>query len=161
MTEFITNDLGHIMDRKHRSSSSPWGTFIGTWQAERKPIQLLTECEFQIDSKKVNVSMPTSGAIGTTQQEQAKLNDKSIVPNINIKSTGDKLKVGTPVQTVCSPSQNKEPEPVKTEPVATLEPGNVECSRPESRMAQLEMQSPLKSRPPSSTSEVLTTEQSK
>lgn len=159
-TEIIANDLGHIVDEKHRSSSSPWGSFIGTWQAERKPIQLLTSCEFQIVSKKgVNDTVPTTGTVVATDCDPAEMN--KLAGPANTKSTTDESKIGTPVQTV---SQKQEPEPVKNEPVATLEPGNdrtvvslrvkPQGSGPESQKAHTEVPPPLGSCPPSTISKV-------
>ena len=46
-TEIISNDEGHILIESKRSTSSPWGTFVGTWQAERKPIKLMTRTKLQ------------------------------------------------------------------------------------------------------------------
>ena len=39
-TAIISNDRGHLNPDVSRSTASPWGSFLGTWQMERKPIQL-------------------------------------------------------------------------------------------------------------------------
>ena len=41
-TAIISNDGGHLKPDISRSPASPWGSFLGTWQTERKPIQLKT-----------------------------------------------------------------------------------------------------------------------
>ena len=41
-TQIIGNDRGHLNSNIPRSPASPWGSFVGTWQAERKPIKLRT-----------------------------------------------------------------------------------------------------------------------
>ncbi len=38
----MVNDRGHLNPDINRSARSPWGPFVGTWQAERMPIQLKT-----------------------------------------------------------------------------------------------------------------------
>jgi hypothetical protein len=38
----MVNDRGHLNPDINRSARSPWGSFVGTWQAERMPIQLKT-----------------------------------------------------------------------------------------------------------------------
>ncbi len=66
-TKIITNDLGHIIIEGKRSSSSPWGSFIGTWQAEKPPLKLKTRSKLQkhisrfhyVDIPDVN-KLPTS-----------------------------------------------------------------------------------------------------
>lgn len=157
----ISNDSGHIIDERHRSISSPWGSFIGTWQAERKPIELLTVCEFQIGGKRVKDTMPTAGAVETTQHVQAKKNG---IPSINVEkvlNTGNGSKMGSVAEAnspVHSPSPRQELESIKAEPVQLATDRSMGSpaphgSRPESRMA-LEVQSPLGSRPPSTISEI-------
>ena len=42
-TQVIVNDRGHLNTDINRSPCSPWGSFVGTWQMERKPIQLKTK----------------------------------------------------------------------------------------------------------------------
>ena len=41
-TQIISNEGGHLVPGVPRCSASPWGSFLGTWQMERKPIQLRT-----------------------------------------------------------------------------------------------------------------------
>ena len=41
-TNIIVNDRGHLDPDINRSTSSPWGSFVGTWQMKRKPVQLKT-----------------------------------------------------------------------------------------------------------------------
>ena len=38
----MVNDRGHLNPDINRSARSPWGSFVGTWQMERAPIQLKT-----------------------------------------------------------------------------------------------------------------------
>lgn len=47
VTKIITNDRGHLTNDSTRSVSSPWGSFVGTWQMERKPVQLKTTTRLQ------------------------------------------------------------------------------------------------------------------
>ena len=42
-TKIIANDRGHLNKGIPRDSSSPWGSFVGTWQAEIKPPMLMTK----------------------------------------------------------------------------------------------------------------------
>ena len=42
-TAIISNDRGHLKPDISRSAASPWGSFLGTWQTERRPIQLKTQ----------------------------------------------------------------------------------------------------------------------
>ena len=41
-TSVISNDRGHLNGDMSRSPASPWGSFMGTWQMRRTPIQLKT-----------------------------------------------------------------------------------------------------------------------
>lgn len=55
-TQIISNNRGHLNPSVPRSPASPWGSFLGTWQTERKPIQLRTRTKLmahlaQIDQK--------------------------------------------------------------------------------------------------------------
>ena len=55
-TQIISNSRGHLNPNVPRSPASPWGSFVGTWQAERRPIQLRTRTKLlahlsQIDQR--------------------------------------------------------------------------------------------------------------
>ena len=41
-TAIVSNNRGHLDPQIRKSPASPWGSFKGTWQTERKPIQLRT-----------------------------------------------------------------------------------------------------------------------
>ncbi|KAK3738518.1 hypothetical protein QZH41_012046, partial [Actinostola sp. cb2023] len=38
-TRIISNDRGHILEGIPRSSKSPWGEFLGTWDMQRPPLR--------------------------------------------------------------------------------------------------------------------------
>ena len=161
-TKVITNDIGHIVEQKHRSSTSPWGSFVGTWQEERKPLLLKTECELRKKKLKISTRVgpnedPTSSTgsmlnITETETPAKTLNEaKNEVSGNNIpllvESPDHKdehqLKMEKPQEDVLQAK-------TKTELQKSTTP---QGSRPESRMAHQNVQSPLGFRPPSTISE--------
>ena len=114
-TEIISNDLGHIMKGKHRSSSSPWGAFLGTWQTTRKPIQLLTR------SKKFEGAGTTK-----TTQNTSSVKNALVAPTGDVEGANtDASKMNAPVH---PPSQVKETEPTKAEPIDTPKPSSAKIT---------------------------------
>ena len=66
-TRIISNNGGHLNFDVPRSPVSPWGSFVGTWQAERRPIQLKTRTKLmthlsQIDQQNAEGSRRSSRA---------------------------------------------------------------------------------------------------
>ncbi|XP_031562488.1 protein Flattop homolog [Actinia tenebrosa] len=41
-TRIISNDRGHILEGIPRSSKSPWGEFVGTWEMQKPPLRTKT-----------------------------------------------------------------------------------------------------------------------
>ena len=70
-TQFIANDKGHVLSEKWRSSVSPWGHFVGTWQAPRKPIKLQVKTKFMSQQMKEK-SRPSTAPASVAQQEGCK-----------------------------------------------------------------------------------------
>ncbi|XP_003389399.1 PREDICTED: protein Flattop homolog [Amphimedon queenslandica] len=70
-TQFIANDKGHVLSEKWRSSVSPWGHFVGTWQAPRKPIKLQVKTKFMSQQMREK-SRPSTAPASVAQQEGSK-----------------------------------------------------------------------------------------
>ncbi len=45
-TNIISNNRGHLKSSVPRSPNSPWGTFVGTWQQEKKPLNIRTQSRY-------------------------------------------------------------------------------------------------------------------
>lgn len=134
-TKIISNDEGHILIESKRSTASPWGPFVGTWQAERKPIQLMTKTKLQnhlssiqyIPNPNKTKAVKTDKTDNVLDKTDGKGNELAIIKDQHIESP-------------CS---------VQFEAKDDNSP-----SRPESRMGLSGAQSPLGSRPPTNESEV-------
>lgn len=59
-TQPISNDRGHILPGIPRSSKSPWGEFVGTWDIKKAPLR----------TKTMKTNAMTSSLQNTTQKEQ-------------------------------------------------------------------------------------------
>lgn len=59
-TQIISNERGHLNPGISRSLASPWGSFVGTWQAQRKPIQLKTRTKLMNHLSKIDQSSKQS-----------------------------------------------------------------------------------------------------
>lgn len=55
-TQIISDERGHLLPSISRHSGSPWGSFVGTWQTERKPIQLKTRTKLMAHLAKIDGS---------------------------------------------------------------------------------------------------------
>lgn len=135
-TKIISNDEGHILIERKRSTSSPWGTFVGTWQAERKPIQLMTRTKLQNHLSSIQyISNPNKTNPNKTDDkgnEPAIIQDQLALEYESPRSVQLEAKNDNSSEKGLSPSQ------------------------PESRMGLSDAQSPLASRPPTNESEVPT-----
>lgn len=130
-TKIISNDRGHILIESKRSTASPWGTFVGTWQAERKPIELMTRTKLQNN-----------------------LSNIKYIPNPSKMKTKDDGNTGNnkePAATIQDQlTLEHESCPVQMNDTSSLPP-----SQPESRMDGLSgAQSPLDSSQPTNELEV-------
>ena len=61
----MVNDRGHLNPDINRSARSPWGSFVGTWQMERAPIQLKTRTKL------------TAHLYGSSGQADSKLSSRA------------------------------------------------------------------------------------
>jgi len=148
--------------QKHRSSTSPWGSFVGTWQAERKPLLLKTECELgkkkckKVASPVVVNEDPTSsiGSRENTAENQVK-RPKEAKNEVSRNNTP--LLVESPDQTPRenqpTPPKREKAQDTKFKTESLSKSATPQGSRPESRMAHQNVQSPLGFRPPSTISE--------
>ena len=59
-TTIVSNNRGHLNPQVRRSPASPWGSFKGTWQTKRKPIQLQTTTKLM-----VHLSAIDGGRVGS------------------------------------------------------------------------------------------------
>lgn len=59
-TQIISNERGHLNPGISRSLASPWGSFVGTWQVQRKPIQLKTRTKLMNHLSKIDQSSKQS-----------------------------------------------------------------------------------------------------
>lgn len=73
-TQIISNERGHLNPGISRSLASPWGSFVGTWQAERKPIQLKTRTKLMNHLSKIDQSR---GSKQSSRAASAKLSQES------------------------------------------------------------------------------------
>lgn len=75
-TKIVVNDRGHLNPDAYRSASSPWGTFVGTWQMERKPIHLKTRTRLTAHlyctntPTKYSSQVPSAGESATNTQRE-------------------------------------------------------------------------------------------
>ena len=60
-TQIISNERGHLKSDIPQSPASPWGSFMGTWQAERKPIQLKTRTKLMTHLAQVDLDQGEGG----------------------------------------------------------------------------------------------------
>lgn len=78
MTKILANERGHLNPTVHRSPASPWGRFVGTWQAERKPIQLKTRTKLMTHLSKIKqTSEGGAGSKGSSRVSSAKISQES------------------------------------------------------------------------------------
>lgn len=57
----IANNRGHLSDNQQRSSSSPWGKFVGTWQRPQRPVQLRIRTKFMAQQLLPQAQSPGGG----------------------------------------------------------------------------------------------------
>jgi hypothetical protein len=70
-TTIVSNDEGHILRESQRSPAS---TFVGTWQAERKPIQLMTRTKLQSHLSNIKyIANPDKMKMDSTTEDQVPL----------------------------------------------------------------------------------------
>jgi hypothetical protein len=84
-TLIISNNRGHLNSDVPRSPASPWGSFVGTWQAERRPIQLTTRTKLmthlsQIDQQKAGGSRRSSRATSARVSQASQRGNSATSP---------------------------------------------------------------------------------
>ena len=89
----IANDRGHLVHGIPRSTESPWGSFIGTWQAEQKPVELMTKTKLM--NPRTIIKSPAKSA-------DKPVGSKPITPSSKVED-GDKRTV--------SPAKTTSPKP--------------------------------------------------
>ena len=89
-TAIISNERGHLNTSGHRSTTSPWGTFVGTWQMERKPIELKTKTKLLTYAAQSGMSVPgsrqssrASSAHPTSEHSNNSRNEEIINSDLN------------------------------------------------------------------------------
>ena len=115
-TRIISNNGGHLNSDVPRSPVSPWGSFVGTWQAERRPIQLKTRTKLmthlsQIDQQNAEgsrrSSCATSARVSQASQratsprpqsamesERGDRESKTVAPDSHNNETGNQFAAG-------------------------------------------------------------------
>ena len=89
-TAVISNERGHLNTSVCRSTTSPWGTFVGTWQTERKPIELKTKTKLLAYVTQSGMSVPgsrqssrASSAHPASERSNDSRNEKIINSDLN------------------------------------------------------------------------------
>lgn len=76
-TQPISNDRGHILPGIPRSSNSPWGEFVGTWDMSRPPLKTKTMKTNAMASNAQNADVAAATENG---QKQEVITDKAKSP---------------------------------------------------------------------------------
>jgi len=118
-TQIISNERGHLLPSIPRRSGSPWGSFIGTWQTERKPIQLKTRTKLMAHLAKID-SSPAGGA-------QSVHSNRAVSAHASQESQGEVI--GSPRPHSTDGSQRGEQSP-PTSPDNAKKPSSPALSQP-------------------------------
>ncbi len=134
---------------------------MGTWQAERKPIHLKTKCEFIPTKGKETEKASTDLTKLENSHAEAVKKDDSIIHDAKNNKSDMKtpVLVESPDHTprecnTASTNIETAPDNMEIKSTHTSKSNTPQGSRPESRMAHQNIQSPLGFRPASTISEV-------
>ena len=97
-TMIISNDRGHLKSSVRQSTASPWGSFVGTWQMERKPLNIKTNPRLYRSLEQSAPNSKQSSRASSARPASVRSNDGSQVSN------------RSPI-----PDETKSPEPVQPE----------------------------------------------
>ena len=118
-TQIISNERGHIKSDIPRSLASPWGSFVGTWQAERNPIQLKTRTKLMTHlSQSVGSKHSSRAASARVSRESQRETVTSPRPQSAQVSHQEETKESHPV----SPESVGTPQ--STQPPSTADAGS-------------------------------------
>lgn len=128
----MVNDRGHLNPDINRSARSPWGSFVGTWQMERAPIQLKTRTKL------------TAHLYGSSGQAGSKLSSRagSAKLPVAVKETEAPTAQSTQQQALYSPKDGSRPN------TADSSSSWVVIENPPSHASEHDVQA-VESRPPS------------
>ena len=105
ITEIIANDRGHLRTGIPRDPSSPWGSFVGTWQAEIKPPVLMTKTKL-VNPRTIVKSPPCTAVAKESKPVSVPEDNKSSSPT----AEDDKSRSGSPAKSI-SLKSTKPPSP--------------------------------------------------
>ncbi|XP_001638161.2 protein Flattop homolog [Nematostella vectensis] len=130
-TQIISNDRGHILEGIPRSSRSPWGEFVGTWDMTKPPLRTKTlktkamtenaQQKRKSASPKQEVARTPSPAKASPRRDspvQASPRNASPLQGSPKKASAEKVRTPSPKAASVSPVANKSPSPK----LATPEP---------------------------------------
>ncbi|XP_066461975.1 protein Flattop [Eleutherodactylus coqui] len=121
-TQFISNDRGHLLPGVPRSKTSPWGTFIGTWDMPSK----IPPAKVSLTSRSADASQRLTEWIKKSESLVTACN--GLRPEITGKVSLNKEEDDPPQQQSRSPSQKSDCipcSPQKDEPEGpTIQPGS-------------------------------------
>lgn len=120
------------MIESKRSPSSPWGTFVGTWQGEEKPIWLMTRTK--LHNHLSNIQYINKPLTTNTKDSGGEAKEKSEIAVLASRQESNRS------ESVVSPRSVQLEEAKDDNSIKSLSP-----SRPESRMGLPGTQSPLRS----------------
>lgn len=79
-TQIISNDRGHILSGIPRSSKSPWGEFVGTWDMEKAPLRTKTMKTTAMSTDVQNAAEVTEEKVRTPSPKQDVAPEKARTP---------------------------------------------------------------------------------
>ena len=138
-TKIIANDRGHLNNGIPRDPSSPWGSFVGTWQAEIKPPVVMTKTKL-VNPRTIIKSPPCTAVAKESKPVKAQEENKPSSPAAE-EAIVDKSRNGSPAKPMSSKS-TKSPSPTASK----VEEATVEKSRSGSPAKPMSSQS---TKPPS------------
>ena len=144
-TKVISNDRGHLLPEAERSTKSPWGEFVGTWQQEPKQVQLKVRTKMinprvTVDTSWKRCSPPFTQADLEGKANPAKNEEVTSHPASKASErTASRQSVGSPrpdAHTGSRPTSNVSERTTSRQSVGRLEPEVHAGSRPTSNVSQ-------------------------
>ena len=120
-TQIISNERGHLLPGVPRCSASPWGSFVGTRQMERKPIQLRTRTKLMSHLNRINSANQTRKG----EEHSVRPNRASSAPVSRDSQRGVRDGCNSEEPQTCSPDKAEKPSsPAPSHPPGSAEPAN-------------------------------------
>ena len=108
-TQPISNDRGHILPGIPRSSKSPWGEFVGTWDIKRAPLRTKT---MKTNANTTSIQM---AALGCAEKERTPSPKQEVVAEKTRTQTQQQEALRTPCQRQEAVQERAAPRPQSQE----------------------------------------------